>query len=66
MLELTSTEGLPLFLNIMCIESIQQLKNSTLIITYSGTNHVVNEHASDVITEISNYAAMMQDSSDLH
>lgn len=61
MLELTSLEGLPLFINVSAIESVEQQKASTVIVTYSGVKHSVQEHASDVINDIVQYASAVAD-----
>lgn len=66
MLELTTLEGLPLFINVTSIESVTQEKTSTAIVTFSGTKHSIQEHAIDVVNDIVQYASAISDMSSLN
>lgn len=60
LLELTSNEGLPVFINVFQIESIRQLQSETMIGTTSGDHILVRENATEVNVDVNNLIAALQ------
>lgn len=60
LLELTSTDNLPVFINPYMVESITQLAGNTMIGMASGDQILVNEDAAEVSLELDNLIASHQ------
>jgi len=52
MMELTSLEGLPLFVDLQSLELVEQQEDGTLLCTKSGCFKFVMESAADIAFEI--------------
>ena len=60
LLELTSTENLPVFLNPFAIESICQLIEGSMVSMASSDQFFVKEDAADIYTDLTNLMIALQ------